>query len=72
MAGYHVYATVPSRLYRMASHRSIPKDKGLQRFSKVIVFNPGLSPGEAWDTQSAQVAAEAGKKLEFVWRLEIQ
>jgi len=67
---YQVYATVPSRLYRMTSRKWNPAEKELRRFGSVLVFNPGLPPGEAWDTQSAQVAAEPGKKLTFTWKLK--
>jgi hypothetical protein len=69
-ATYQVYATVPSRLYRMNSRKWSPAEKELRRFGSVLVFNPGLPPGEAWDTQAAQVAAEPGKKLEFTWKLK--
>jgi hypothetical protein len=68
-ATYQIYATVPSRLYRMNSRKWSPSEKELQRFGSVLVFNPGLPPGEAWDTQNAQVAAEAGKKLVFTWKI---
>jgi hypothetical protein len=68
-ATYQVYATVPTRLYRMTSRKWYPQEKELQRFGSVLVFNPGLPAGEAWDTQSAQVAAEPGRKLEFTWRI---
>lgn len=69
-ATYQVYATVPSRLYRMTSRKWNPAEKELRRFGSVLVFNPGLPPGEAWDTQTAQVAAEPGKKLTFTWKLK--
>jgi hypothetical protein len=66
---YQVYAMVPTRLYRMTSQKWNPQDKELQRFGKVLVFNPGLPAGEAWNTERAGVAAEAGKKINFLWRM---
>jgi len=68
-ATYQVYATVPTRLYRMTSRKWNPKEKELKRFGSSIVFNPGLPAGEAWDTQSAEIAADAGKKLTFTWKI---
>lgn len=68
-ATYQVYATVPTRLYRMNARKWYPQEKELQRFGSVLVFNPGLPAGEAWDTQGAQVAAEPGRKLTFTWRI---
>ncbi len=68
-ATYQVYATVPSRLYRMLPQKWNPAEKDLRRIGNVLVFNPGLPAGEAWDAQSARIAAEAGKKLTFTWKI---
>lgn len=68
-ATYEVYAVVPTKLFKMASRQWLPKEKELQPFGSVIVFNPGLPAGYAWDTEAAQVAAEAGKKVTLTWRI---
>ena len=44
-ATYQVYATVPTRLYRMTSRKWNPKEKELKRFGSILVFNPGLPAG---------------------------
>lgn len=66
---YDVYAEVPAQLLKLNQVYWRPKDPELTRFTKVLVLNNGLAPGVMWDTQNPAVAAEAGTKLNFAWKV---
>ena len=66
---YQVYAEVPEQLMRLRQVAWQPNDSDMAPFSKVLVLNDGLTPGTMWDTQNPTIAADAGTKLNFSWRV---
>ena len=69
MITYQVYAEVPEQLMRLQQVPWQPTDPDMAPFAKVLLLNDGLKPGTMWDTQHPTIAADAGTKLNFSWRV---
>ena len=67
---YDVYAEVPAQLLTLQKTAWSPADPDLQRFRNVLVLNQGLPAGQEWNTQQPTVAAEAGTRLNFAWKVK--
>jgi hypothetical protein len=67
---YDVFAVVPTELLKIKSVAWKPTDPQMTRFTKVLVLNNGLPAGLKWDAQTTTVAAQAGTKLNFAWRVQ--
>ncbi len=68
---YQVHAEVPGQLFRLQSIPWHPTDPQLARYAPLVVLNQGQPAGYLWDTQNAMVAANAGEKLNFTWKVHV-
>lgn len=66
---YEVHAQVPQQLLRLQAIPWRPTNPDLARYSQFVVLNHGQPAGMEWDTQNVMIAAEAGSKLDFAWKV---
>ncbi|HEY0257826.1 MAG TPA: hypothetical protein VGC39_10315, partial [Candidatus Methylacidiphilales bacterium] len=66
---YNVNAEVPAQLVHLQKTAWLPINPDMNRFAHVLVLNDGLPAGTIWNTSNPTVAAEAGSKLDFAWKV---
>jgi hypothetical protein len=66
---YDVYAEVPAQLMHLQRVAWQPNEPDMRRFEQVLVLNNDLPAGSMWNTQNPTMAAEAGTKLNFAWKV---